>query len=309
MSSSQQLLLGAGASKWTPCTDLGSKAWRSVCCSADGTIVYACANNEYIYKSTDSGVTWTSFDSSPGTRAWTSITCSNDGLKVFAVVDTSAELSSRSIDGGATWTDMAIQVSSVFRKVICSTNGLYVFAIQSSNSRLKISSDSGLTWSDSGMLAGSASLGHISCSSAGNDVLVVLNGSPTELYKSTDFGVSFTAVSNAGYVGWRVGAISGSYIWAVKQNQYTKVSSDSGTTWSADTGNPVLLTELLTVIGATKLIGLVPGDGIYVSTVYTISWEKLGNPPNKIWSGLDTNSDLTKAYACADNDFVYKYVI
>ncbi len=84
---------------------LSTRNWHSVASSADGTKLVACAYNNYIYTSTDSGVTWTVRANTGGqvaARNWRSVASSADGTKLVACAI--SEYIYTSTNSGATWT-------------------------------------------------------------------------------------------------------------------------------------------------------------------------------------------------------------
>jgi hypothetical protein len=68
---------------WTERTSSGGRAWTDVTCNSTCSIIYACANNDYIYRSTDTGSTWTTLTSA-GIKQWVGVSCSSDGTVVYA---------------------------------------------------------------------------------------------------------------------------------------------------------------------------------------------------------------------------------
>jgi hypothetical protein len=54
--------------------------------SSDGSKLAAAADGNYIYTSTDSGVTWTA-QTAAGSRHWSSIASSSDGSKLAGAAD------------------------------------------------------------------------------------------------------------------------------------------------------------------------------------------------------------------------------
>ena len=76
-----------------------SRSWRGVACSGDGTIAFA-TEGTYIYKSINTGVTWSPNLLFGGT--WGPISCSSSALAVLTV-DTSTGLLYFSGTGGATY--------------------------------------------------------------------------------------------------------------------------------------------------------------------------------------------------------------
>ena len=72
--------------------------WFSISSSSDGTKLIAAADDDYLYTSTDSGISWTPRESS---RAWYCTASSFDGVKLVAVVK--LQYVYTSTDSGVTW--------------------------------------------------------------------------------------------------------------------------------------------------------------------------------------------------------------
>ena len=86
---------------WTAKTSaLGQKNWRPVAASQDGTkLLVAVGTYDYLYKSVNGGVTWTSTSLPKG--FWKNPTISGDGSKFYVSSDSDTYSSS---DNGITWT-------------------------------------------------------------------------------------------------------------------------------------------------------------------------------------------------------------
>ena len=86
---------------------LSTEAVRGLSCSSDGSIVYACLQQGKIYKSTDSGLTFTILTNSPEIpsndtiKIWRSLSCSSDGSVI--IVCRYNEKNYISGDGGISW--------------------------------------------------------------------------------------------------------------------------------------------------------------------------------------------------------------
>ena len=86
----------------------------------------ATAYTEYVYRSTDSGATWTEL-SGVGVGQWIQIACSDDGGTIVAGEDNGTL--KQSTDAGATWTTLltgfwtAVAVSADGRRTIAGNSG------------------------------------------------------------------------------------------------------------------------------------------------------------------------------------------
>ena len=68
-------------SGWTQQTNLGQHAWTSIASSSNGTKLAAVAVNDYIYTSSDSGVTWT--PQTAGRLSIRKIPCTKTILRIY----------------------------------------------------------------------------------------------------------------------------------------------------------------------------------------------------------------------------------
>lgn len=188
-----------------------SKSWKGAACSNDGTIIYVCATNgSHIYKSTDSGVTWSEMTTSLGTRYWQDIACSPDGSIVGAVTSSPAGKKGfyKSINGGSTWTVSsfvgdsnytAVGLSADGSKAVVSVNPSYVY----------VSSNGGVNWSAQTSL-GTAAWSAVTCSDDGTKlVAVTATGGVEAAWTSDDGGTSWTKQTKLPTRSW-TGAASSS---------------------------------------------------------------------------------------------------
>src|SRR5262245_47606108 len=92
----------ASAQTWTQ-TTAPARAWLSMACSADGSIVAAvhqAVGGGQIFVSTNSGASWTA--TSAPLLAWTSVASSADGTRLAAVANNNGIYTST--NSGLTWT-------------------------------------------------------------------------------------------------------------------------------------------------------------------------------------------------------------
>lgn len=193
-----------GGNTWTPNAALGSRNWSGVVMSADGSTVAATACGGNIYVSQDGGITWTP---QATTQNWAQIAISDDGTVVAAtrtqncsqsIPATSGSTVYISADSGATWTATSrtrtsgIAVSPDGSKIITSDST----SNSTTPSYPNYSTDGGLTWTAStsgytNLWASFAFAGDNTTIYAYTGASSILNNS---LYRSTDGGVTFTAV-------------------------------------------------------------------------------------------------------------------
>lgn len=139
--------VSSNSKTWTTSNPVDSnQLWLCISASLDGTKLIVCRSGNLLYRSTDSGGTWSTLANS-GNRTWRCVLSSSDGSTLLGGV--SGGLMYRSIDSGANWTSVIdttnrswhyMRYSPGYTRIIASVyNGL-----------LYISNDHGLTWNSTG---------------------------------------------------------------------------------------------------------------------------------------------------------------
>lgn len=123
--------------------------FREIAMSGDGQKIYVINAGGSIWKSTDTGSTWSALSSS-GTRTWSAISTSQNGNVVVAAVATGYIYVST--DSGSTWSEKTAAGSRSWRTVTVSSDGTKIRAITSNTLKLYQSDDSGATWSENATL-------------------------------------------------------------------------------------------------------------------------------------------------------------
>jgi photosystem II stability/assembly factor-like uncharacterized protein len=214
---------------------------NSATCSSDGQIVYAGTSNDYIYKSTDGGLTFTPLTSLP-TNTWTDIATSSDGNYVIVCnISPSIFISN---DGGLTWTSKitetqftSVSITSAGDKMVACSFGRNVF----------ISTDFGVNWTVINSI--SASLVRIS----GDGLLIVACENST-VYRSSNNGLNWVSSSVGGTIKNLALSNTGQYqilssdLLGGIPNIY--VSSDSGNSWGSSKRQGVFLQSSILAISS-----------------------------------------------------------
>lgn len=159
--------------------------------SSDGNIVYACASNDYLYKSIDGGQTFSPITSLSSSLPWIGISTSADGKYVLVCATTNNNLF-LSTDGGITWTIklstknwQSVGMSSTGQKMIACAYNDYVY----------ISTDYGSTWVQNTIInSGNTTSFNVSKVSGDGNVFTVCYG--YNVFKSLNDGTSWTQVNN-----------------------------------------------------------------------------------------------------------------
>lgn len=187
----------SGAS-WTPQVDSGKRVWASICSSEDGSLLYATAgiwNNDYIYKSTDYGITWSITNSSA--RNWRKIFTTPDGAKVFAAAYDGAIF--KSVDYGITWALITPSTSSLMWQAIsASSDGNTLIA--GNNDGAYISKNSGGNWTKVLTTAIANAVYAVACSQDGMKLACAsYNG---YIHKSINGGNTWSQMTSEGLKFW-----------------------------------------------------------------------------------------------------------
>jgi hypothetical protein len=239
----------------------GSRFWRAIASSADGTKLAAVVEGGQIYTSIDSGATWTARESN---RSWYRIASSADGTKL-AAVDYNGQIYT-STDSGATWTAQA-SGSRQWLAIASSADGTKLTAAGYST-QIYTSTDSGATWT---ARASSMYWHSIASSADGTKLAAGVQGG--QIYTSTDSGATWTAQAS-GSLSWfsiassadgtklAAGVTDGMYGGQI----YT--STDSGATWTARESIRNWYSIASSADG-TKLAAGANGGQIYTSTADT----------------------------------------
>lgn len=125
--------------------------FNEVAMSGSGSTMYVINDGGSIWKSVDTGTTWSALTTA-GIRYWASIATSQDGSVVAAADDESGHIFV-SRDSGSTWSekDTGVSVSS-WTAVVISNDGNKIKAIASNHVKLYESSDYGATWTENATL-------------------------------------------------------------------------------------------------------------------------------------------------------------
>jgi hypothetical protein len=142
------ILSNNGGTSWTQKTGFGGDStWKGndFALSNDGSIIYATflkgdITTGKLYKSTDSGATWSELTSA-GTHAWAEVACSSNGS--YVTVTAYGSLAYRSSDGGSTWTQITDAATNVYGVAVSSDGSIQYI---SANDSVIRSTNFGATW-------------------------------------------------------------------------------------------------------------------------------------------------------------------
>ncbi len=301
---------------WTEQTGSGSRDWKSIASSSDGTKLAAVVNAGYIYTSTDSGTTWSTNGDSSGIANWRSISSSDDGTKLAAVVN--AGYIYTSTDSGATWsTNGDSSGSRSWNSIASSSDGTKLVASVTSG-YIYTSTDSGATWSTSGDSSGSRAWSSVSSSSDGLKLLATVGGMGNGAYTSTDGGLNWVNRSsfpgNPMFSFWGPESLSadGLKIVLAMTSTYVWTSTDGGVNFSTQSGssgsgswNSVSISPDGSALFASKF-----GGSNLLSTDGGATWSAQSSLSGlNIYSSSVFSSDNTKIAAVIPNGNIWTAVV
>jgi hypothetical protein len=260
---------------WTP-TSAPTDYWSCVASSADGTkLVAAIADGytgiDYIYTSTNSGVTWMP-TSAPTNYFWSSAASSADGTKFFVVAfanifDNSGGAIFISTNSGANWTQTSAPTNNYWTSVASSADGSKLVAV---GDGIFTSTNSGATWTQQ---TNPRNVGWFSVASSGDGTKLVIQV-PDGIYRSINSGVTWTQITPP------------PILWPGKSSSQVIASSADG----------------------TRLVAAFYGDAnyngcpIYISTNSGATWTVTIAPSNN-WNSVTSSADGTKIVALAGSAF------
>jgi hypothetical protein len=204
----------------------------TVAVSADGTKMFAVAlDSNNLYYSTDTGATWTQKTSAVSTLDNYATCMSGDGSVWMSGGSTGVYVST---DFGVTWTAQSGIGTGTWWSCWMNSSGSIRYVLPW-NAALKISSNSGSSWTTSGTAVYDAY-----CLTSSSDGTKIYIGSRNgyNMYKSTNSGSSFTLLKNFGYTVVSCAAsANGNTVIAAVSSRYLQLSTDGGSTWSDEVGS------------------------------------------------------------------------
>jgi hypothetical protein len=234
-----------------PKTGVLSVDWMSdVALSADGNVIALAgdgfATSGDLFVSTDRGVSWSVFDSN---KRWSAITMSSDGVRM-AAVDRAGGATGQdlgrvwtSADTGATWVEqLASPALSDWSDIAMSADGGTLVAVEGDggdggDGGIFISTDFGVTWSESPSLEFSVNPTMLPTEKDGASVTVSADGQRMvagvqngAIYLSTDAGTTWNPINSVGIDDWSSVSLSanGLTLLAAKRNGQLYVWEGAG---------------------------------------------------------------------------------
>lgn len=225
---------------WTERTGAGSRTWKEVVISDDGTKLVAISYSpRAVYTSSDSGATWTlrnitiTMGDAIASANYSRLSGSDDGTKLVMFIysdDLCGGELFYSVNSGANWTSSNQYTCSMGTAI--SSDGTKMLGYDKYGTIFR-STNSGTSWS-SNDASSAISGGYWVFSQGGrgsadlSSLLGVTTGSPNRLYRSSNNGLTWSAIS---------GLSAANYTTAVSASgriQYAAVSSGTGSVWVSE---------------------------------------------------------------------------
>jgi len=254
-------------SNWYQNLAAGNRNFVDICASSGATYQTALVRPGLMYRSSDSGNTFTSI-ASAGSRDWYFVDCSSDGQYQYS---TSNGGTYKSSNYGSTWSLLTGTTSGYFY-IATNSTGQYVVASRDFV-RVSVSSNYGVSWTDTLLNSGTTSSINEPCISAdGQYITVVSQGN--FIYRSTNYGVNWSAVNPSGASEtWTRSSMSTSGQYQIIGNTSGAVytSSDYGATWTSRT-NITNLKDVSVSQTGQYMAACADSGLIYGSSDYGVNW-------------------------------------
>jgi photosystem II stability/assembly factor-like uncharacterized protein len=208
---------------WVERKPQGAEDLNGIVMSADGMRAIATGRElNRILRTEDGGITWTTQG-----RSLQSVSLSADGLTVLAI---SGERLLRSVDGGASWSDVTAQLGdgAQLLQIGMAANARRAIAVIRRPDAILYSTDGGTTWGNRSPWDGESSGRHIALSADGSHAII--SGKATSM--TTDGGATWTRIAAA---GWHSSSATlsadGSKAIILEHVERNIYSSDAGKSW------------------------------------------------------------------------------
>jgi hypothetical protein len=284
--SGQQVYVGIQNSTWTAVGP--SQSWASFIGSANRQVLVAGTTNGGIYRSIDSGATWTEGNAPNG--YWPALATSADGVVVLAALASNGSPFYLSQDSGLTYTPVGSSVA--WSGVAVSPDGSQLLASGFDNGSgqfvLDASTDSGVSWTQTN--PGGEFLS-AAWPTAGELLVTGQLPSGNGIYVSANGGTSFT-LSDSGQFVQVVASNDGTQLYAGTDYRAFTLSSDAGAHWQS---LPLDINLVATSPDGSTVIAGEP-DTVAVSTDSGQSWEQL-RAANTSYVGFVVAADDQQVWA------------
>jgi photosystem II stability/assembly factor-like uncharacterized protein len=288
------------AESWTfsEATTAGSRSWRGVDSSSDGTkLVGVVGSGGRIYTSTDSGSTWTVRGVA---GAWVGVASNYNNL-IIAAVDRNPSAEGQgiyvSIDSGATWNKR--ETSRLWSAIACSNDSTTPTLCAVVNSgRIYVSLDNGNNWTSQTNIDRAWSAVALGYSTG----VAVVNGGGIH-YSEDTTSDSWNEVNNQNRAYSGVACSdNGDILVAVVNGGYIYTSSDSGTNWTQRAISAAWSSVSCSSDGEI-MQATVNGGQVYTSFDYGENWTPTDS--SRSWSCVAVSQNGLKSIAGVNSGNLY----
>ena len=257
--------------------------WRRMCCSSDGTRMFAGGNgfSQAVYYSTDFGHSW--FATTGGGANWCSVGCSANGNIIFAAPTGVANPIQMSSNGGLVFTNISGS-TAIWSALACSADGSK-FIASVANGSLYVWMNNTLYTAWTGTYNWSAA----ACSGDGSNLVAAVAGG--NMVTSVNGG-SFTTIAAPGSVTALAAAASGQKLVAAWLGGIS-TSTNFGTTWTPTTAPATNWSCVAASSDCSRLVAGVSNGLFYASANFGATWTAL-TTTNQFWSGACMSGDGSK---------------
>ena len=261
--------------------------WNSLSCSSDGSIIYAAAGNEGIFKSDDYSATYTLAPNTDRVYNWVAVTTDSSGDHAYAIDGamgaTDGVVIVRTADAGQTWFGSQLPSTTYHigpgNSITTSGDGKYVAA--SAYGIVLVSSDYGesfeVGFTRGGEYAHFFKFVSIVSSNSGEYVFASTEHPNALIMKNSDYGnreinwepledtwsIEFSCVASD-YPGMRLYATSMGFRGGIYQ------SNDGGNSWGTVDGGDIITNQDYNAVATSsdgKYVYVVADNGIYSAIV------------------------------------------
>ena len=279
----------------------------------EGKYQTAVVNGEYIYRSTDYGVSWNPITTY--SKNWSSVSVSSSGQYQTAVVN--GEYIYRSEDYGVSWNPITTY-SKNWSSISVSLSGQYQTAVVNGEYIYR-STDYGVSWSQ---LSSPGMNNWTSIAMSDDASYQYITKSNGYIYRSTDYGATWNSIVTSPIKNWSSISVSsdGSIVNAVVNGEYRYNSTDYGVNWTSynninyldntgnyvNTTNPQNYTSICNNSGGVYAVCSVNGSEIFNSYQLLNSMYARNGYSTLYWTCVSCSYSAKYIVASASNSVIYK---
>lgn len=283
---------------WTASTAPTANWWR-LASSADGNILVAAIYGGVLYRSANSGDSWSPCSGAPSGN-WISIAASADGRKMVAAISGGKIYYSQ--DYGANWSPSTAPTAN-WTALASSADGNRLLAAVY-NGPLYTSANGGTSWTNQTGITGPWQ----AVASSGDGTILTAGYHNGPIYSSLDSGASWNPNSlNQDWLSLATAA-DGKLLYGASSGalpgQIFK-SDDTAANWPATSAPLTNWTCIAASADGAKLVASVKNGPVYLSANSGTTWRPSTAPATYYWSAVATSADGNKLAATVYGGGIY----